>query len=273
MNKKYLFLDIDGTLVNFDGKMPDSSFKALELAQKNGHELVICTGRQLSQVYPWLLEKVKFDGLILSGGAMVIRNGETVFHNCIGKEKLQYIVKYFEDRKISYYLQTSASLIAKQWSVDKATVFFTENGYKAETLENLFGTTLVDDNLLERTDIEKIIYYDAGKNYDEIQNEIGSDYHIVGYSFGNLGKTNGELSVSGINKATGIFEYLKKCNADISDSIAFGDADNDLEMLEAAGISVAMGNATDELKSVADYVTAPITEDGLYKAFEHFGLI
>ena len=75
MNTKYLFLDIDGTLVGFDGVMPSSASEALKKAHENGHKLVICTGRQLSQVYPWLLKEIPFDGLILSGGAMVINEG------------------------------------------------------------------------------------------------------------------------------------------------------------------------------------------------------
>lgn len=273
MDKKYLFLDIDGTLVDFDGKMPKSSFKALEKAQQNGHELVICTGRQLSQVYPWLLKKVPFDGLIVSGGAMVIRNGETIFHNCFNPNELSQIVDYFEDRQISYYLQTSTELVTKKWCTQKSEKFFMKHGYDPKSLDILFGLSKIDENLVSRTDVEKIVYYDSGKEVREIQKEVGDKYHIVGYSFGNMGKTNGELSINGINKATGIFNYLKHCNANIQDSIAFGDADNDIEMLKAAGISVAMGNATDELKAVSDYVTAPITDDGLYKAFEKFNLI
>lgn len=273
MNKKYIFLDIDGTLVNFDGKMPDSSFEALKKARQNGHELVICTGRQLSQVYPWLLEKARFDGLIVSGGAMVIRNGETIFHNCFSSEELSYIVNYFEDKKISYYLQTVSDIVSKQWCTEKASRLFAKYGYDPEVLDNLFGVTTIDNDLINRKDVEKIVYYDSGKEVCEIQQEVGNKYHIVGYSFGNMGKTNGELSIDGINKATGIFEYLKYCGAHIKDSIAFGDGDNDIEMLEAAEISVAMGNATDELKAVADFVTAPITGDGLYKAFCEFNLI
>lgn len=273
MNKKYIFLDIDGTLVDFDGKMPESSFEALKRAHQNGHELVICTGRQLSQVYPWLLDGAAFDGLILSGGAMVIRKGETIFHDCFSKEQLKYVLGYFESKKIPYYLQTAATLVSKKWCTESSSRIFKLNGFDLKALDDLFGVTLIDENLIERTDVEKIVYYGAEKDVSEMQKEVGSDYHIVGYSFGNMGKTNGELSLDGINKATGIFEYLNYCDADISDSIAFGDADNDIEMLEAAGISVAMGNATDELKALADFVTAPITEDGLYKAFKKFNLI
>lgn len=59
---------------------------------------------------------------------------------------------------------------------------------------------------------------------------------------------------------------------DLSDTVAFGDSMNDIEVVQEAGIGVAMGNAVDALKKVADYVTAPIEEDGIYKACEHLHL-
>ena len=97
MNTKYLFLDIDGTLVGFDGVMPSSASEALKKAHENGHKLVICTGRQLSQVYPWLLKEIPFDGLILSGGAMVINDGKVAAHHFISQSSLKKLTDYFEN--------------------------------------------------------------------------------------------------------------------------------------------------------------------------------
>ena len=65
---KALFFDIDGTLVNFQGKMPDSAKQALMQVKKNGHQIVICSGRSVCQIYPWLLD-LGFDGLIAAAGA------------------------------------------------------------------------------------------------------------------------------------------------------------------------------------------------------------
>ena len=69
--------------------MPSSASEALKKAHENGHKLVICTGRQLSQVYPWLLKEIPFDGLILSGGAMVINDGKVVAHHFISQSSLK----------------------------------------------------------------------------------------------------------------------------------------------------------------------------------------
>lgn len=273
MNTKYLFLDIDGTLVGFNGVMPPSALEALKKAHKNGHKLVICTGRQLSQVYPWLLKEVPFDGLILSGGAMVISDGKTVAHHFIERDGLKRLVNYFESHKTAYYLQTQGFLVSKQWCVDRTLALFEKLGYSENDLLTLFGKTVIDDNAENRDDVEKLIYYDSGVDFSDVQNNIGDEFHIVGYSFGNLGNTSGEISKNGVNKASGIDEYLNYCGGNINDAFAFGDAENDLEMFGSVNTGIAMGNACDKLKKLASYVTSDIDDDGLYNAFSHFGLI
>lgn len=273
MTAKYIFLDIDGTLVDFNGKMPDSACTALKKAHQNGHKLIICTGRQRSQVYPWLLEKIPFDGMVVSAGAMVVCGEKTIFHKCIENQKLRSLLRFFDENAIAYYLQTASALVSKDWCVKNTMALFQKQGYAPADLVSLFGDTVIDERLSERTDIEKLVYYDSGHSMEAVQESIGNDYHIVGYSFANLGNTSGEVSQADVHKATGIHEYLKYCGADIQDTIAIGDGSNDIEMLEAAGISVAMGNAVEDLKLLADLVTADINQDGLCKAFEALHLI
>lgn len=60
---------------------------------------------------------------------------------------------------------------------------------------------------------------------------------------------------------------------DISEVVAFGDGDNDYELIADAGIGIAMGNASDKVKSAADYITAPVSEDGVFKALKHYKFI
>ena len=82
-----------------------------------------------------------------------------------------------------------------------------------------------------------------------------------------------DINAEGVNKAAGIRSFADYLGLDLSETMAFGDGGNDIPMLRAAGIGVAMGNASDEVKSYADYVTDHIDNDGLYKAFKHFNLI
>lgn len=90
METKYIFLDIDGTLVDFQGKLADSALEALKAAKANGHKLFVCTGRQRSQIYPWLLEKITFDGAVCSSGAYVMADGECIARHCFSKEYMAF---------------------------------------------------------------------------------------------------------------------------------------------------------------------------------------
>ena len=118
MNSKYIFLDIDGTLVNFKGEAPASTIEALNSAKSNGHKLFVCTGRQSSQVYPWLLEQVSFDGIISSSGAN-IRAGETqVSRHCLPNEKLLFLSDYFFENHIPYCIQSQDALMMEPWCLD-----------------------------------------------------------------------------------------------------------------------------------------------------------
>jgi hydroxymethylpyrimidine pyrophosphatase-like HAD family hydrolase len=84
---------------------------------------------------------------------------------------------------------------------------------------------------------------------------------------------NGEISPIGVNKGLGVTKVLEFFGADRSNSYGFGDGDNDRPLLQACEHSIAMGNADPELKAIADYITAPVDQDGLALAFKHFGLI
>ena len=82
-----------------------------------------------------------------------------------------------------------------------------------------------------------------------------------------------DVIAKGGGKMKGIQRYLEMKGIKAEETIAFGDAENDLEMLKFAGIGVAMGNGEEQVKAQADYVTADVDDDGIAKALRHFGLI
>ena len=81
------------------------------------------------------------------------------------------------------------------------------------------------------------------------------------------------MTLRGVSKAVGICELVKRLDRDISNTIAFGDGRNDIEMLETVGLGIAMGNAVIEAKDVADYVTDRIENKGIVKALKKYGLV
>ena len=83
----------------------------------------------------------------------------------------------------------------------------------------------------------------------------------------------GEILIRDVSKATGLADVAAYLDVPIADTVAIGDSTNDMEVLSAAGVSVAMGNAHDDVKAGADIVTDPIDDDGLAKALTRLGLV
>lgn len=82
-----------------------------------------------------------------------------------------------------------------------------------------------------------------------------------------------DFTAKGVNKAKGLKEIAKRCNLDVSETMAFGDGGNDLSIVKAAGIGVAMGNANEILKTSADYITTSVDDNGIYNALKVYNVI
>lgn len=273
MNSKYIFLDIDGTLVDFDGKLADSAFEALKTARKNGHRLFVCTGRQRSQVYSWLLEKLSFDGIISSSGAYVEADGKLIANHCFESEQMSFLAKYFSDSHTPFCVQSAGALMLENWTAEAINNYFVAKGIDGSKQASLFGTVKTVDSAAELTTAEKIVYYSAPKGIQGVAADLGEGFNVVRFSFGNAPDDCGEVTDSRYTKATGIAEILEYFNADRSDTVAVGDGDNDLEMMDFAALGIAMGNGTPALKAEADIITDDINSDGLYNAFKKIGVI
>ena len=104
---KYIFLDIDGTLVGYDARIPPSALRALTLAQANGHRIFIASGRARGIVYPWLLEAFPFDGMITAGGAQVFLGGKCIYESVMSEDDLTFVTEYFHRENIFFNAQFS----------------------------------------------------------------------------------------------------------------------------------------------------------------------
>ena len=275
MNTKYIFLDIDGTLVGYDAKIPDSALKALKMAQANGHKVLIASGRSYPIIYPDLLKAVEFDGIVASGGACVFYNGEAIFRSIIKGDALENVVKYFKREGIQFLAQTSTAMYCEPDFIDTVIPGMIASGCSKELVEKTFAGIKVIDDIRNTPNIEKFSFYLSPHSPKKISEDLDGKFYVVDFS---LGKINaplyfGEMNMAGVNKATAIERFMAHVGAPISDSIAVGDSGNDFEMMQIAGISVAMGNATEPIKKIADYVTTDVDKDGIYNAFVHLGLI
>ena len=272
MRKKVVFLDIDGTITNFKGEMPKSAEIALEAARQNGHLLVPCTGRTHSQIFPWMRTDL-YAGIICGAGSHVRVGDEVIFQHYLERSSLNRALAYFERRRTLYYLQTTTAIYAPGWVLDREIEVFGTDSMEEEERERIFGRVYETGCPSCHKDVEKIAYYQSKETVEQVRASLGSYFCVTASSFELTGCADGEVTCAGINKAEGMRRFLEYVGIDRKDTVAVGDGPNDLEMLQYAAEGAAMENAAESLKSAADFVTDDVDEDGLYHAFERFGLI
>lgn len=274
---KIIFFDVDGTLVDDKGMMLASTKEALRKAKENGHHLIVCSGRCLCQVDEEIM-KYGFDGFITSAGANIHYKDEFVKSYRLTLAQRKQLVNYFETYKIPYMLQCENRLLTTEYSFQKIVHMFdpaTEDTQKM--LRRMFhnGEIRADiaTALEELEDIEKAVYFQCPNDAAHVEAGIGAELFREDMSFDRGDSSAGEITLAGHNKATGMKELMEYLGVKQEDTIAFGDGPNDYEMIEFAGIGVAMGNAKESLKQKADLVTTRIEEHGIYEGMKKLGLI
>ncbi len=274
MKMKYIFLDIDGTLVDYNGRMPDSSLRALQSAKEKGHALFLCTGRLKDQIYPWLIQAFPFDGIITSSGAGVWYRGEKLWSRTMSREELAAMIAVLDECRAGFVIQNENDLLVRAGG--KPRIYDTFAKYSTidkAGVDIIFEPALeIEGDLTALAGIEKSAYFDSGIDHAAMQARLGDRFRVDPYSYGQLPETCGEITPSDVSKAAAIGVLMQKLGGTPDDVIAIGDGGNDLPMLEYAGVGVAMGNACEELKAAADFITDDIDADGLAKAFVRLSL-
>lgn len=272
MDKKVIFLDIDGTLVDFHGKIPDSAKQALALAKKAGHHLVVCTGRSRYQISREILS-LPFDGIVGGAGAFVICGGKELFHHYIQPKQRKKLISYLEENNFFYSVQTDVGTL-----LNRRCAVLLDDVYKTMRLtekqrKDLEGELMIHEDLENYEHSEKVIYHMAPFGVAQVQRDLSPDFTVTAMSYQNMKGSSGEIGISGLDKSTGMQAYLDCVGSKRADAVAFGDGANDIEMLAFAGTGVAMGNAIESLKEYADFVTKPVDEDGIFFGFQKLHLI
>lgn len=273
MNTKYIFIDIDGTLLNPRAGISKGSIEALSQARNNGHKVFICTGRSKSYVDDYV-RRLPVDGFIYGAGSHVSINEKTLFVNYIPRPEVEHLIEFFTANNISYILEGANY----SFHEDSALKFFRER-MMLETTDTPYLSLhkLADERILSivsyadmTEEINKIsIFAKHDEDLDLIRNNFSKRYNVITYPT----TSSCEIIGNGINKATGIRHMIDHFGGDLKDCFAIGDSMNDYEMIRECGIGIAMGNADPRVKAIANYVTDSVDNDGVAHAFAHFGLI
>ena len=249
---KLIVFDIDGTLAN-GTEVPESTQKAIRMTRKKGNLIWICTGRSISYAKRHFHKYA--NGYILSNGIQGFTCCAKVFDKPFTSEEITEIRKRLDSVNAACVFAGS----------EGAKFFGNEEGF--ETLKSIYP----DVQKGKQCNIEyNLDVWWKDEEHLEAIKEVLKDMAIV--------NPHGphhtvDITILGYDKGEALKRIAEYLNIDMKDVYAFGDGANDVCMLKAAGTGIAMGNALDELKEIADHVTDPINEDGVYNAMQHFGLI
>lgn len=279
MKRKIVFLDVDGTLIDYEAKCPDSAKEAVRKAREAGHKVYICTGCSKAEILQRDLPAL--DGMIGGNGAYVEDDGQVVMHQGLTAQQTRDIVDWCRKRGLGLYLESNAGMFCDdnmivqgpeamvKYTMGKGADLSQAKDSSSQFLSQMIHLPYED---MGRDDVNKISFILSA--YQDHLDSATRFPDLIANTWGGKGEhaLYGDLGPAGITKKHAIEVLLTHLGADAADTISFGDAKIDLSMFELCAYNVAMGNGGTEIKAAADLVTADVNDDGLYKAFESLGL-
>lgn len=255
---KAIFFDIDGTLVSFKSHtVPESARRAIARLREQGVKVFIATGRLMKHVA--IVNDIEVDGYItVNGGYCITSAGEVIFESAFPRATVERVIDLSEQYGFDLNVMTHEDMYVSSMG---------ERVQKIASMINIMPTVADVRAIAATQPVVQMCPYISRELEQEIMpllpDCVGSRWI----------ETFMDLNVRGVDKSLGIQQVMNYYGLTMAEAMAFGDGGNDLPMVRDAAVGVAMGNACDELKAVADYITSSVDEDGVSRALEHFGLI
>jgi len=261
---KMLVLDIDGTIIKKDFTYSQALKDTLLHLQKNGVKVVIATGRMHDGAVPLVRELGLNTPVISYQGSMVRewKDGDKILYSKrMSAQQASRVIDYFRSQKVHINAYSGDKLYVEQ-DDEHIKEYVNHRFVNYNVLKDLKTLDLSKlDKLLcienDQTKMQKVVK-DLSEMFKDELYIVKSMRHYC------------EVTHINATKGSAIEFLCKYWGMDISETMAIGDQDNDIEMIKTAGIGVAMGNATQNLKDAADFVTKSVEEDGVVFAVEKF---
>lgn len=258
---KALFFDVDGTLVSFKThQIPQSTIDALTEAKRRGTGIYISTGRPMRLINNLDSIRHLIDGYISATGACCIIGDKMIKCLTIPDDEAREFVRMSNEMNFATLVVgvKELTVINPNDDVDRLyrgmlNVSYLGEGIDVEDVlnEGIIQFTPIIDTEAERIIMPRMEHCVSARWYPDFA----------------------DITVRGADKGSALQAMAAHLGISMAETIAFGDGGNDKSIIKAAGTGVAMGNANDDVKAVADYVTADVDDDGIAKALRHFGII
>lgn len=254
---KAAFFDFDGTILSHTtGIISESTKYALMQLRKKGIRIYLATGRHILAIQELMGNQITFDGYITLNGQLCLnKNKDVIFDFPIDEKDLNIMVSIFESKEIPIMF------------VEQRAMYINYINNDVVKTQKAISTPNPDVGKYSGEKVYQFIVYDDGKIVNKLMEELPNC---------KMSRWN-KYAVDIINqiggKVTGIQYFLNSKGILPSEIVAFGDGENDIAMLDYAGIGIAMGNADKEIKEAADYVTTHIDDNGIINGLYYLGLI
>ena len=255
---KAVFLDIDGTMVSFETHcVPDNTKDALREVRKKGVKVFVATGRHSSDIIN--LGDLEFDGYITLNGAYCKIGNEVVFKKSMPRDIIEAFVRYETE---------TAPIPCFFVEADRVTANMTD-----ELMDQMMALVKFPPRPVfpSKENIDKEIFQMSA--FFPIEREAEIMKRLPGCTTTRWYPTFTDINAIGVDKSVGLSKIGDYFGFSIDEMMAFGDGGNDISMIKYAGTGVAMGNAGEEVKLAADYITTSVDDDGIGNALRHFGVL
>lgn len=271
MGYKLIAMDMDGTLLTTEKKVTECSKNVLKKAADAGVKLVVCTGR----IYTSAMVYAKLIGtkapIIASNGAYIREkdSNEIIYSKTLSRDEVYYIIKTAKSFGFYPHIFTNNTIFSEKliyssknytkWNEDLPQ----EERIMIEIVDDLYKVVEEKDGQI----LKVVIMSEEIEKIAEFKNQVGKelDVSMVASWYNNV-----EIMAKGTSKGNAVKVLSEHYGIPREEIICIGDNENDLSMIEFAGMGIAMGNAEEEVKKAADYVTDTNENDGVAKAIEKF---
>lgn len=273
---KLIALDMDGTLFNNQGEIAKKERETLKKATEAGVAVAVATGRAYSELPIEMLSEIGIRYAITGNGSGVYRlpDGVNIYSDCIDTEVVCEILEKLKRMDVYYdiyvegkvYGEPSVEPLIRRMDMPEALhehIFKTRNW-----VEDLTAYIKKSGKNVEKTTINFALLEDGTYQGREETAHLLDHYPQVQYLCG--GYHNWEFTRTGVTKGTGLKFLAERIGVSMTQTMACGDSENDLPMLEEAYLAVAMENAMEEVKAASDFVTLSNEESGVSYAVDRF---
>ncbi len=254
-----VFFDIDGTLISFKtNTVPESTQNAITKLREKGIKVIVATGRSINSLSH--ISHLEFDGFItFNGGYCATTDGHILFKKTIDPDDIKSLVHYAEDAALSYSLMYEDKVEINDATPELVGMYAHINVPvpPIHNKENIDCENVLQANIFLGPEKES-----------EFMKTVMPNSEASRWT-----PLFADVNPGGVSKQIGIEIFCQHFGINSSETMAFGDGGNDITMLKFTKIGIAMGNANENVKEIADYITDDVDDNGIENALIHFNII